>query len=106
MVCDDEKCLAPELLDFKIKIKGNKQDDAGANDSSEEIAETLPTPIDTVTVSQNIVPATLVPDQAISQGGGPLVELEPGCGEMVSDDHVSSIWGIFIGGILGGLLAY
>jgi len=104
MVCDDERCLPPELIDFKIKIKGDNQEDTAAEDSSDEKAETIPTPVDTG-ISQNIVPDTLVPGNSISQNGGPMVELEPGCGEIVSEDHVSSIWGIFIGGILGGLLA-
>ena len=105
MVCDDEKCLPPELVDFKIKVKSNKQDDNEAEDTSSAVTESTPAPVDTVSHSQNIVPDTLAPDYAVSQNGGPMVELEPGCGEMVSEDHVSSIWGIFIGGILGGLLA-
>jgi len=105
MVCDDEKCLPPELVEFTVDIKGatKPNEEIPAKDSAKTI---IPIPIDTVIIGQNIVPDSLVPDQAISEGGGsPLIDLESGCGEMVGEDHVNSIWGIFIGGILGGLLA-
>ncbi|MFM7766324.1 MAG: protein-disulfide reductase DsbD family protein, partial [Bacteroidota bacterium] len=32
-------------------------------------------------------------------------ELEPGCGELEGEQHYDGIWGIFLGGIIGGLLA-
>ncbi len=105
MVCDDEKCLPPELVDFTIDIKGSAPDPKNT-----PVIDTTPALVpqnaDTITINQNAVPDSLAPpDQVISASGGPLVELEPGCGEMVGEDHISSIWGIFIGGILGGLLA-
>ncbi len=104
MVCDDEKCLPPELVEFTINIKGETKapEPASVKDTAKVI---VPTPIDSVTTGQKTVPDSLVPDQSITEGGSPLIALESGCGEMIGEDHVSSIWGIFIGGILGGLLA-
>ena len=98
MVCDDEKCLPPDFVEFTIKIKGEK-------DEETETA-LVKEPIDTAILSQQIAPDTIIPNHEIeTSGGGPIVKLEAGCGEMSGEEHVDSIWGIFIGGILGGLLA-
>ena len=108
MVCDDEKCLPPELVEFEIAIKGEgkPEPEPETNQSAPETKSEIVTPlVDSIPQNPNIVPPDTAPVQTISQGSGPMTELEPGCGELVSQDSVSSIWGIFIGGILGGLLA-
>ena len=109
MVCDDEKCLPPDQVDFTFKIKGEGK--------TKEAVENIPTPTDTAipanipavvdspVVNENIVPDEYSSKQYLTEGGSPIVDLEPGCGELESEEHVSSIWGIFIGGIIGGLLA-
>ncbi len=104
MVCDDEKCLPPELVEFSIDIKGET---AAIKPETEKVAPALvKEAVDSEVVAKQLAPDSVVPDQAITAGsGGPIVSLEPGCGEMVAETDMGSIWGIFIGGILGGLLA-
>ncbi len=105
MVCDDEKCLPPELVEFAIPVKGSKQE-AKEKPVIDTTPALVPAALDTVSVSQEAAPDSMAaPDQVIRQGEGPQMMLEEGCGELISEDHVSSIWGIFIGGIFGGLLA-
>ncbi|MFZ9942143.1 MAG: cytochrome c biogenesis protein CcdA, partial [Bacteroidia bacterium] len=65
----------------------------------------LPAAVDSPAVNENLVPDEFASKQYLTEGSSPFTELEPGCGELVSEEHVSSIWGIFIGGIIGGLLA-
>lgn len=105
MVCDDEKCLPPELVEFTIPVKGSK-----LSTKEKPVIDTapalVPAALDTVSISPQAAPDSMsAPDQVIRQGDGPDSFLEEGCGELISEDHVSSIWGIFIGGIIGGLLA-
>ena len=106
MVCDDEKCLPPEFVEFEIAIKGDGKPEPEIKQSEPENKSEIVSPlVDSISQNPNLVPPDTAPDHIVSQGAGPLTELEPGCGEMVSEDTVSSIWGIFIGGMLGGLLA-
>lgn len=104
MVCDDEKCLPPDLIDLTFNIKGS-----GANPETAQVdtakAKETPPPVDTVTVNTNLVPQEQDNRQYLTEGGSPMVELESGCGELQGDEHVEGLWGIFIGGIIGGLLA-
>lgn len=108
MVCDDEKCLPPELVEFEIAIKGDSkvEPQSETKEVAPETTNAIVSPVvDSIPQNPNLVPPDSLPDQTLTQGSGPMTELEPGCGELVSQDSVSSIWGIFIGGILGGLLA-
>jgi len=109
MVCDDEKCLPPDQVDFTFKIKGEgKTKEAVENTpipTDTAIPANIPAVVDSPVVNENIVPDEYSSKQYLTEGGSPIVDLEPGCGELESEEHVSSIWGIFIGGIIGGLLA-
>lgn len=109
MVCDDEKCLPPEQVDltFEIKGEGKAEEKPVQPETTADTAVTVaaPTAVDTPAVNSNLVPDEYASKQYLTEGGSPFVDLEPGCGELQSEEHVSSIWGIFIGGIIGGLLA-
>jgi thiol:disulfide interchange protein len=103
MVCDDEKCLPPEMVDFAFDLNGCPA--AKTNeDTTADQGSVIPVPIDSIKRADNIVPTAVDPGM-ITEREDPIVKLEEGCGEMVGETSVNSIWGIFIGGILGGLLA-
>jgi thiol:disulfide interchange protein len=96
MVCNDEGCV-PDQANFVINIKG---------EGTEVAPETTQANILTHDSSNtNLVPENIDTSQFVISNESPLTELEAGCGELKAEDHVSSIWGIFIGGIIGGLLA-
>lgn len=109
MVCDDEKCLPPDQVDFTFEIKGDGKSQETTDQPEPKIDTAVnavtPTAIDSPAVNENLVPDEYASKQYLTEGGSPFVDLEPGCGELESEEHVSSIWGIFIGGIIGGLLA-
>lgn len=105
MVCDDEKCLPPDLTDLTFEITGTgAKTEIKPVDTATAVSE-IPTPVDTVTVNPNLVPEEQNTRQYLTGGGTPFVELESGCGELKGDEHIEGLWGIFIGGIIGGLLA-
>jgi thiol:disulfide interchange protein DsbD len=103
MVCDDEKCLPPDIFEFSINVKGTGSETVNPEPAADTSLAVIPSPVDTL--NKQLVPDSVQAEKMISQGSGPMTELEPGCGELEGESHVSSIWGIFIGGILGGLLA-
>ncbi len=98
--CNDKGCLPPEDVAFEFNMSGDpktveparvKQEDTGR--SSQVLIKA-----DTLIHADTLSPAVILP--------APDNTLEPGCGEG-QDDAValSSPWGIFAGGVLGGLLA-
>jgi thiol:disulfide interchange protein len=106
MVCDDEKCLPPDLVDFNFKIEGSGKPETAQPEEPNPGALTPPTPFDTSAKSDQLVPDSIPAEKIIVPGGGPFVDLEQGCSELAGDvTHTGSLWGIFIGGIIGGLLA-
>lgn len=100
MLCDDSHCLPPDIHKLVFDITGA---DGPENTTTAEATvppakvDSLPADTAVTTVSTN--------DQQLVASGDSKTELESGCGELEGEQHVSSIWGIFIGGILGGLLA-
>jgi len=94
MVCDDEKCLPPELVEYSFAFQGTKP----AAEKTETPAIVLP---DTVPV----ITDTATGHMLTTDDPGTMA-LEEGCGDLEGErEATGSIWGIFIGGILGGLLA-
>jgi thiol:disulfide interchange protein DsbD len=100
-VCDDKGCIYADSA-FVFDIKG---------DESAEATEVIATPIDSNTASidtaatETPVATTTVPGK-IPDPSGDLSKLEPGCGSgevLASEDK--SYLGIFIAGMVGGLLA-
>ncbi len=119
MVCDDERCLPPDQVDFSLDI-------TGAGDATGSVKETTPTPVKETPEgneeSAQLAPEIIVQDPfvidsivaASEANAGPTVSesdnpgevvLETGCGETEGETTDGSFLGIFIGGILGGLLA-
>ncbi len=98
MACNDKQCLAPTDVDFSFII--NK--DAGGGVKVEKKDE-VPV-IDTVVQQQ--ANDTTAREDVIVPGDTSANYLEPGCGETEGAEvRETSIIAIFIGGILGGLLA-
>lgn len=100
-VCDDKGCIYADSA-FVFDIKGEESSDA---------TETVSTPIDTNTASidtaatEATVATTTVPGK-IPDPSGDLSKLEPGCGSgEVLESEDKSYLGIFIAGMVGGLLA-
>ena len=102
MVCDDEKCLPPELVNLKFDIPGTNQ--AIVTPAPTPVADTTPS-VDTLVKNIDTTRATSSSDQMLVADNGPMTELEPGCGELAGEEVYDGIWGIFLGGMIGGLLA-
>ncbi len=98
MMCDDSHCLAPTEQGFTFDIKGTAS-------AETETVDSVPEPVAAAPVDTPVTAVVSSTDQQLVDNGSPIVELEEGCGELEGEQHVSSIWGIFIGGIIGGLLA-
>jgi thiol:disulfide interchange protein len=108
MACDDHQCLPPADVDFSFNVNPS------ANGIKE--SEKIPSSTDTAKSSEKVLTIDSIQKNADSsnsssiltstKSSGIIKNLEPGCGSD-SDASVSSstLWGIFIGGILGGLLA-
>lgn len=92
-----EACVFKDTA-FVFKIKGAGAATVG-NDSG--TAQTTPVAaIDTPAVKDTATHNVITPPASTGD------ELEPGCGETAGAvEHYGSLWAIFIGGIIGGLLA-
>lgn len=98
MTCDDQRCLPPEQVDFEVTIGAAMASDELSNQNK---VVTLPLKDSTEQLLVSMDSAQIhEPTQKIS-------ELEPGCGAVGEGEiRVSaSLWAIFIGGMIGGLLA-
>jgi thiol:disulfide interchange protein DsbD len=102
MVCDDEKCLPPEMVNLKFDIPGT--DKLVATPTPTPVADTTPV-IDTLGKNTDTTLAASSSDQLLVADNGPMTELESGCGELAGEEVYDGIWGIFLGGMIGGLLA-
>lgn len=98
MACDDHRCLPPEDVEYSFII--NKDAKAASKEDTNTVDTTtsaIAPVIDSVKVASNNPP-----DANFSSPG----YLEPGCGETEGAvEDYTSLLGIFLGGILGGLLA-
>lgn len=100
-VCDAEKCLPPDWLDFSVKITPKAKEDIAKHETQ--------TKEDTVTTETNIVPA----DTTSVTGAAPITA--PSDSAVISENKDAvvtaeeiedkSLWGIFLKGVAGGLLA-
>lgn len=106
MVCNDNMCLPPEEIEFDIPIKGKAAEKSEPGTTPVTPTDTNTNPIDTATVSP---PAQTTPPPSgggIPEPSGDRSSLEPGCGSGEGEEHADkSYWGIFIAGMIGGLLA-
>ncbi len=90
MACNDVSCLAPTDVAFELAINADAK-------NTEEVSTTS---IDTAVLSSDTSQPT-IPDT------NNVATLEADCGNWASGDFVAdnSLWGIFIAGFIGGLLA-
>jgi thiol:disulfide interchange protein DsbD len=106
MVCNDNMCLPPEEIEFDIPIKGKAAEKSESGNTPVTPTDTNTNPIDTAAVSP---PAQTTPPPSgggIPEPSGDRSSLEPGCGSGEGEEHTDkSYWGIFIAGMIGGLLA-
>ncbi|MBK7889115.1 MAG: thioredoxin family protein [Bacteroidetes bacterium] len=114
MVCNDQMCLPPEEIEFSIPVKGDAKASEttgetpkpSAKDSSlvADTATTLPVTVDT-TLQNNVGTPPSTPGK-INEPSADIAVLEPGCGDGTKEEASDkSFWGIFIAGMIGGLLA-
>lgn len=99
MVCDDEKCLPPDEIDFTLQVKGAKE---GASIAPvDTFTQTIPSGDDTIAVAppepvrsaKDIIPAL------------PLVDLNSPLGECGEIQEINNAWLVFLFGFIGGLFA-
>lgn len=90
MVCNDEKCLPPEEVEFKIEVK------------SANIASVIKGSTDSMGINNSLqaenVTNIISSDTALKQGN--LKNAASG------NESSGSLWGIFIAGFIGGLAAF
>lgn len=102
MVCDDEKCLPPDLVELNFDIAGTTTNNQ-PNQTTTIVDTIAMTPVDSTPQTDTTI--QIVPEQSSISNNGPMTALEPGCGEMEGEEDVEGIWAIFIAGFIGGLLA-
>ena len=100
-ICDDKGCIYSDTS-FSLAIKGNKVEElvpevaivenSSFDSSTQAVATTIP-------VDQN------VSNGRIPEPSGDASHLEVGCGDGIVAEEDKSYWGIFLAGMLGGLLA-
>ncbi len=99
MACNDRNCTPPNEVEFSIPIKGLELE-------ADTIIAAAPIISDTPTVSHTattVIPATAgkIPDPS-----NDVAALDPGCSNGVAGEKSdTSIWGIFVAGMVGGLFA-
>lgn len=101
-ICDDKACVYADTS-FSLTVKGNQVEEATPVVTA---VENVNPPVDTTTA----VATTVTVDQNISNGripepSGDASHLEDGCGEGIVIEEDKSYWGIFLAGMIGGLLA-
>lgn len=92
MSCDDKMCLPPEILEFSIPVEGKNCDVGKA-----QLVDT------TVSKPDGVVNADTTVKQIPAEVPQTAHVIKPGTKAPVKEKV--SVWGIFIGGFLGGLLA-
>lgn len=97
MVCDNKRCLPPEQVEFSLKIRANEVNDKQINTKSVGISVATykdSSPESGVDTNETVASREIVPAPA-SRETTPL-------GQPVKK---GSLWLVFFGGLLGGLLA-
>jgi thiol:disulfide interchange protein len=117
MVCDDERCLPPEEIEFSLQLTGisggvieeNTGENIAPKPKSEPQQFVLENPEaitgNDATVDSIIAATEKNSGQTLDAFSSNEIALEPGCGDSKEEVQDGSMLGIFIGGILGGLLA-
>ena len=101
-ICDDKACVYDDTS-FSRSIKGNKVEEVTP---VVDVEASNPLPVD----SSAEVTTTIPVDEKLANGripepSGDASHLEAGCGDGIIVEDDKSYWGIFIAGMLGGLLA-
>jgi thiol:disulfide interchange protein len=100
MVCDDEKCLPPDERDFAFKIKGTPQKTTDVGSAVTPADKTRDETLEKDTASGVVSPA--------DAGNVDRMDRQVETAEISTipvDAQKRNLWGIFIGGFFGGLLA-
>lgn len=104
-VCDAEKCLPPDWVEFSVKLTPKVTEEIKEETKPEESVSTTPEELaskgDTATISSIAEPQVndsvqLESDQAKEEASISATDKE---------EEKSSLWGIFLKGVAGGLLA-
>lgn len=99
-VCDAEKCLPPDWLDYSVKLTPKK-----VEETIEEVAsvEETPTAVESTTTQNDSVALVSSPSDSTELAASKDSN-ETNISE-TEEEEDSSLWGIFLKGIAGGLLA-
>lgn len=99
-VCDAEKCLPPDWVDFKVKLTPKAKEETTEEDAkTEEVAV-----IDSTTISTSDSTDIIATNVSEPQDSTTITaDTNEGKSDLDQDD--SSLWGIFLKGVAGGLLA-
>lgn len=100
MACNERSCLAPTDVDFDFVINSGGKTTTSSNDFLTETSAPVKTDFDTNKASSPSVDTSGISHQTTEIGAD-------NCGNWASGDFVAdnSLWGIFIAGFIGGLLA-
>ncbi|MBL7923133.1 MAG: thiol:disulfide interchange protein, partial [Bacteroidia bacterium] len=102
-VCDDKACIYADTA-FVFNIKGSTG--AAVPDLAPVGRDSAPTQVDTASVAPLTTAGSPPPPGKVPEPSGDVSHLEPGCGDGTGTEVADkSYWGIFIAGMIGGLLA-
>jgi thiol:disulfide interchange protein len=100
MVCDDEKCLPPDEIEFSVKILGSKAvlKDAGLAQNIIEVDEVKVDKPEVDTLVNIISARQIIPEL-------PNVNLDNPVENCGDQQEISNVWLVFLFGFIGGLFA-
>lgn len=103
MVCDDVKCLPPDERDFSFTVKGVPQSTGSVTKGDTLTATTENTEVDTASnvITGNSDSANPAGEEKIIAESNDKIDSSPAN----PGAQKRTLWGIFIGGFFGGLLA-
>ena len=99
-VCDAEKCLPPDWVDFKVKITPKAKEETTEEDPKKEEVAVIDSTTISTSDSTEVVASNITEPQDSTNAITP-----PSDSKSDSEENEGGLWGIFLLGVSGGLVA-